>query len=100
MVIVGGRNFFAQDVEAVVRDVPGVFRRRCVAVPEEAEYLTVVAETKEHHEQLAERIRARIATELGLSAIRVHLVRPGQLPRTTSGKWQRGKAARMAVTAG
>jgi acyl-CoA synthetase (AMP-forming)/AMP-acid ligase II len=92
MIIIGGRNFFAQDVEAIVRKIPGVFRHRCVAVPDRAEHLTVVAETKEDHGPLAERIRREVASELGLSAIHVHLVRPGQLPRTTSGKWQRQQA--------
>jgi fatty-acyl-CoA synthase len=99
MIIIGGRNFFAQDVEAVVREIPGVFRHRCVAVPDNAEHLTVVAETKEDHEPLAERIRREVAGELGLSAIRVHLVRPGQLPRTTSGKWQRRQVGLLVGSA-
>lgn len=95
MVIVNGANFFAQDVEAVVRDVPGVYRGRCVAVPDDAEHLTVVAETKSPHEPLADEVRRRVSAELGLSAVRVHLVRPGALPRTTSGKYQRAKAREL-----
>lgn len=99
MIIVGGRNFFAQDIEAVVREIDGVYRKRCVAVPDEAEFLTLVAESRQDDGELAERIRLRIATELGLSAIRVHLVRPGRLPRTTSGKWQRREVARLIAVA-
>lgn len=94
MIIVKGENFFAADVEALVRDMPGVHRRHCVAVPAEAERLAVVAETPDlvaaRADGLADRIRQRITAELGLGAVTVHLVAPGALPRTTSGKWQRG----------
>ncbi|MFI8186541.1 AMP-binding protein [Actinacidiphila glaucinigra] len=99
MIIVHGRNFFAQDVEAVVRDIPGVYRQRCVAIPEVTEVLRVVVETRQNDEEMADRIRVRIANELGLSAIEVHLVRPGQLPRTTSGKWKRTEAAHLTGAA-
>ncbi|MFF4247976.1 AMP-binding protein [Streptomyces sp. NPDC001822] len=99
MVIVKGKNFFAQDVEAVVCDLPGIYRGRCVAVPDDAEHLTVVAETKQAHQELAEEIRLRVAAELGLSAIRVHLVRPGRLPRTTSGKWRRNEVRQLVASA-
>jgi acyl-CoA synthetase (AMP-forming)/AMP-acid ligase II len=93
MVIVNGQNYFVTDVEAVVRDVPGVERRHCVAVPDDSEYVTVVAETRNpavaEAEGLPQRIRERVADALGLTAVRVHLVGRGMLPRTTSGKWQR-----------
>ncbi|MCP3802917.1 AMP-binding protein [Allokutzneria sp. A3M-2-11 16] len=102
MVIVKGQNYFAADVEAVVRDVPGVDRRRCVAVPDDSEHLTIVVEAKNPDDAVAEgvpaRIRERISEVLGLTAVRVHVVGRGTLPRTTSGKWQRGLVRGMIGT--
>jgi len=49
MLIVHGQNFFPEDVEAIAREVPGVYRRRCVAFAGEAddgqEYAGVIVES-------------------------------------------------------
>ena len=92
MIIVRGQNHFPEDVEDIARRQPGVHRERCVAFADaDAERLTVVAEIAPRTDPatLTTRIRAAVADHLGLSAIEVHTVRPGWLPRTTSGKWQR-----------
>jgi acyl-CoA synthetase (AMP-forming)/AMP-acid ligase II len=100
MIIVHGRNYFPEDAEAAVRSVPGVHRQRCVAVADTtpgAEHLVIVAETDlppRDHPHLARTIRARIADELGLRSVRVHLVAARWLTRTDTGKWQRLAAAR------
>ncbi|MER5431865.1 AMP-binding protein [Streptomyces sp. NPDC002588] len=100
MVIVNGQNFFPEDIEAAVRDLPGVHRRRCVAfsmpVEDRDEHVTVLVEAKPGTtEEFAERIRVGIAREFGLSSVRVRVMPPGSLPRTTSGKWQRNAARKM-----
>ena len=100
MVVLRGRNFFAEDVEAVAQDVEGVHRRCCVAFADQAaEQIVIMVEARGAPEDpaLAQRIRAEVATRLDLREVRVILVPPGQLPRTTSGKWQRDKAARMGL---
>jgi fatty-acyl-CoA synthase len=96
MAIVHGQNFFPEDAEAVARVVPGVYRQRAVAAaqagPAAEEYIAVIAETSladGGRDRLARDIRQRIITELGTPNIRVHLVPPRWLTRTTSGKWQR-----------
>ncbi|MFI0451548.1 AMP-binding protein [Actinomadura sp. 6N118] len=92
MIIVRGQNHFPEDVEDIARRQPGVHRERCVAFADDgAERLTVVAEIAPGADAgtLATRIRVAVADHLALSAIEVHAVRPGWLPRTTSGKWQR-----------
>jgi fatty-acyl-CoA synthase len=96
MAIVHGQNFFPEDAEAVARVVPGVYRQRAVAAaqagPAGEEYIAVIAETSladGGRDGLARDIRQRIITELGTPNIRVHLVPPRWLTRTTSGKWQR-----------
>jgi acyl-CoA synthetase (AMP-forming)/AMP-acid ligase II len=99
MVIAGGQNFFPDDIEYAARDVPGVFRGRCVAFADADEsgneFAAIVVETEAgpgDHDALRARIAGRVATETGLAAVRVHIVGPRWIPRTTSGKWQRGLA--------
>ncbi|WP_330253454.1 fatty acyl-AMP ligase [Nocardia sp. NBC_00565] len=94
MITVRGDNYYAQDVEAVVRDLDGVYKGRCTAAtdPDGADVIALIAEseyTGADADALATRIRARIATELGLPAIEVYLVAPRSIPRTSSGKLQR-----------
>jgi acyl-CoA synthetase (AMP-forming)/AMP-acid ligase II len=102
MIVVNGQNFFPDDVEHVIRDVPGVYQRRCVAFPDSddnEEYVGVIVETRARDEDelavLKQTIRHLVASEIGLSRLRVHLVDPRWIPRTTSGKWQRARAAQM-----
>lgn len=94
MITVRGVNYYAQDVEATVRDLDGVHKGRCTAAidPDGADVIALVAESERtgtDADALAEAIRARIAAELGLAAVEVHLVAPRSIPRTSSGKLQR-----------
>jgi fatty-acyl-CoA synthase len=100
MIIVNGRNFFAEDVEAVARQVPGVHRHRCVAVAghdPEREEIDVIAEvaTAGDGEQVRARIARSVAATLDLGAVRVHVVPSDWLPKTTSGKWRRSLAREL-----
>jgi len=107
MIIVRGVNYYPEDAEAVVRDAPGVHRRRCVAVAgldeAGAEALTVLAET--HLASAADRVRlqselrAAVGRALGLTDVAVRLVAPDALPRTSSGKFRRGEARDLARAA-
>ncbi|MFI9408540.1 AMP-binding protein [Nocardia gamkensis] len=94
MITVRGVNYYAQDVEATVRDLDGVYKGRCTAAidPDGADVIALIAESERtgtDADALAEAIRARIAAELGLAAVQVHLVAPRSIPRTSSGKLQR-----------
>jgi fatty-acyl-CoA synthase len=100
MIIVRGVNYFPEDAEAVARTVPGVHRERCVAFAmnptDPDEHLMLVAESDAddpaEHARLASEIAGRISEHLGLAAVRVRIVPPRWLPKTTSGKWRRGAA--------
>jgi fatty-acyl-CoA synthase len=104
MIIVRGVNYYPEDAEALIRDAPGVHRRRCVAVADldEAggETLTVLAETSLEDAggrvRLAAELRTAITVALGLSEVAVHLVAPDELPRTSSGKFRRAEARDLA----
>jgi fatty-acyl-CoA synthase len=95
MVIVRGQNFFPDDIEAVAREMPGVYRKRCVAFsdtePDGGEVVRVVVEAdpRSAATDLAKDIAARVEQEMDFSDVRVHLVKPRWITRTTSGKWQR-----------
>ncbi|MCG0283803.1 AMP-binding protein [Streptomyces sp. PSAA01] len=95
MVIVRGQNYFPDDIEAIAREVPGIYRQRCVAfsdVTEDGrEVVQVVAEADPRNAQdgLAAEISARVVREMDFSDVRVQLVKPRWITRTTSGKWQR-----------
>jgi acyl-CoA synthetase (AMP-forming)/AMP-acid ligase II len=98
MIIVRGENYFPADVEEIVCDVPGVFRRRGIAFAgnrDGSEYMGVIVETAAGADtgDIGSEVRRRIAAELGLTQVEVHFVQPHWLPRTTSGKWQRLRAA-------
>ncbi|HET8683067.1 MAG TPA: AMP-binding protein [Micromonosporaceae bacterium] len=93
MIIVRGVNHHPEDVEGVVRAMPGVYRRRCVAFAGEGETMVLAAETALTDPGDRGHLVADIATEVrratGLSGLRVHLLPPRSIPRTTSGKLQR-----------
>lgn len=94
MITVRGVNHYAQDVEAAVTGVEGIYKRRCTAAvdPEGADVIALIAETEltgDDAAALAETIRKQVAAELGLAAVEVHLVAPRSIPRTSSGKLQR-----------
>ncbi|MBH0776533.1 AMP-binding protein [Nocardia bovistercoris] len=102
MITVRGANYYAQDVEAAVRDVDGIYKGRCTAAadPGGADVIAVIAESERtgaDARHLARRIRDRVAADLGLAAVDVHIVAPRSIPRTSSGKLQR-LAARDLLT--
>lgn len=99
MMILGGQNYYPQDVEDAVRQVPGVYKGNAVAVvlPADGEVgllerIGVLAEVRDASSSLEATLSAlrRVAAEqLGGAAVDVVLLRRNGLLRTTSGKFQR-----------
>ncbi|WP_029895448.1 fatty acyl-AMP ligase [Nocardia brasiliensis] len=103
MITVRGVNYYAQDVEAAVHDLDGVYKGRCTAAidPDGTDVIALIAETEltgPAADALGERIRAQVTARLGLAAVDVYLVAPRTIPRTSSGKLQR-LAARGLIAA-
>ncbi|EIV91643.1 AMP-binding protein [Frankia sp. QA3] len=104
MIIIRGVNYYPEDAEALVRDAPGVHRRRCVAVADVddagTESMTVIAETTldgaADRVRLAADLRVAVGSALGLAEVSVRLVAPDALPRTSSGKFRRVEARGLA----
>ncbi|GGN67816.1 AMP-binding protein [Nocardia rhizosphaerihabitans] len=94
MITVRGVNYYAQDVEAAVRDLDGIHKGRCTAAvdPDGDDVIALIAETERtgaEADELAAAIGAAVTAHLGLTAVQVHLVAPRSIPRTSSGKLQR-----------
>jgi acyl carrier protein len=108
VIIQGGRNVSAQEVEDVVAAVPGI-RRGCVAafgVHDPAlgtERLVVVAETREPEGSARDRLQRAVVEHvvgaLGTPPDVVVIAKPGTVPKTSSGKIRRS-AARDAYLQG
>jgi fatty-acyl-CoA synthase len=95
MIILGGRNVYPQDVERAVARVDGVRAGNVIAFGTSGrrgrEALVVVAEAREteRRDALRREVVARVRDVVGVPPEDVVLVRPGTLPKTSSGKLQR-----------
>jgi fatty-acyl-CoA synthase len=95
VIIVGGRNVFPEDIERALADVEGVRAGNVIAFgvgdARGKESLVVVAESKSDDSTSVRRsVAERVRQAIGLPAKDVVLVVPGTLPKTSSGKLQRG----------
>ncbi len=100
LVIIRGANHVPQEFEECLEGLPGV-RAGCTAavghLPAEAtgeELLLLVEATPDAPPDLAERIRGRVVEHTGIRPHTVELLKPGTLPRTSSGKLRRSEALR------
>jgi fatty-acyl-CoA synthase len=98
VIIVGGRNVFPEDVERAAESVEGVRAGNVIAFGTEGrrgrEAVVVVAETKlDEITKVRDAVAARVTDAVGVPP-EVVLVRPGTLPKTSSGKPQRSLCRR------
>jgi len=103
LIILNGKNYYPQDIEAVVSRVPGVRDGQCVAFSvlsgKSAEHCVIVVEAKPGPragtaaEIIAQIIQA-VRAEIGIVPGEVHLIKRGTLPKTSSGKVRRREAKR------
>jgi fatty-acyl-CoA synthase len=94
VIILGGRNVYPQDVERAVADVTGVRAGNVIAFGTEGkrgrESLVVVAESKgDELDRIRAAVKSAVYDAVGIPPEDVVLVRPGSLPKTSSGKLQR-----------
>jgi fatty-acyl-CoA synthase len=94
VIILGGRNVYPQDVERAVNHVTGVRAGNVIAFGTEGrrgrESLVVVAESKgDELDRIRAAVKSAVYDAVGIPPEDVVLVRPGSLPKTSSGKLQR-----------
>ena len=106
LVIIRGVNHYPQDIERTVQNVDPALRNNggaAFSVPDENgdETLVVVQEVERVYRRsidiadMVGRVREAVANEHEVFARHVVLIRPGALPKTTSGKVQRGVARQL-----
>ncbi len=107
MIIVNGRNHWPQDIEWAAEQLPGLRNGDIAAVSlpgEGAEEVPAVLvhcrqRDPEERKQFADDIKAKIQQETGVQ-VRIELVPPRTLPRTSSGKLSRSKARQQFLNGG
>jgi fatty-acyl-CoA synthase len=103
MIIVRGRNFYPNDLEWVVSELPSVRRGNVVAFSIDvdgaegrSEQLVIAAEAfQSDAKALEEAIKQAILENFSLNTHEVAIVPQGTLPRTSSGKPQRRKTKQL-----
>jgi acyl-CoA synthetase (AMP-forming)/AMP-acid ligase II len=107
VIILAGQNVLPADVEEAVDHLPGVRYSAAVGVESErtgTQRLHVVAEVREPDaageslSQLVRHIVQRVHEHVGHRPARVLLVRPGTIPKTSSGKIQRSRLGDLIVS--
>ena len=97
MIIVGGRNYFPQDIERVVHEVPGIRSGGVAAfaatAPGHPDRAVVVVETRGpvSADALQAEVRRRVLQATGLAVDEIVLAPNGTIDRTTSGKLRRAE---------
>ena len=105
MMIVRGMNYYPQDIEKTVYDSHPALRRHCGAafsvLTDAGEKVVLVQEVERTHrrgldiEEIIACIREAVANEHEIALDTIVLIRPGAIPKTTSGKIQRSLARQM-----
>ncbi len=104
LIILRGKNYYAEDVERVAESVPGVRPGGSVAfaVYDDAsarDSVICICETKiegeDERKKLADQVVLAVGEGVGLTVDEVVLVDPGTLPKTSSGKRQRSLTRKM-----
>lgn len=98
MIIKAGRNIYPQDLEETTSHIKGV-RKGCVIAfgvtdsVQGTDKLVIVAETVERsksgREEISQLINQEVVNILGMPPDEIIMVKPGTIPKTSSGKLQR-----------
>jgi acyl-CoA synthetase (AMP-forming)/AMP-acid ligase II len=111
LIIIRGINHYPQDIEHTVQALHPAFRQNCGAafsvLDDRGEENLVIVQEIERTErnridpaEIAGLIREGVADQHELFARHVVLIRPGTLPKTTSGKIQRGLTRKLWLEGG
>jgi len=106
VVIIRGANHYPQDIEDTAQNCHPALRRNggaafTVTEGDDPEKLIVVQEVERTErrriapDEIIGRIREAIVREHEIVPHQIALLRPGALPKTTSGKIQRGRAREL-----
>lgn len=107
LIIIGGKNYFPHDLETIVESASSAIRRShsaAVAIENGTmEGLGLVCEVertargKDDFDIDARSVIAAISEEFGIAPMTICFVRPGSMPKTSSGKIQRTEIRRRLI---
>jgi acyl-CoA synthetase (AMP-forming)/AMP-acid ligase II len=106
LIIIQGRNYYPQDIELTVEQSHPALQPGSGAAfsleTNTGEQVVIVYELKlafrkANVEEIAQAMRAAVMTHWGLAVSQVWLVRPAQIPKTSSGKIQRHRCRAMLL---
>ena len=101
IIIIAGKNYYPQDIEWATNSVKGVRRGNVIAFGIKhglTESVIVTAEyrgTKKKEKETKENIKKAILDKVGIRVDKIELLKPGTLPKTSSGKLQRKKTQEL-----
>jgi acyl-CoA synthetase (AMP-forming)/AMP-acid ligase II len=103
ILIIGGRKFAPHDVEHVVAAIPGVRRGAVVAfascsrngTDELIVALALDPRVRVEPDSVVRAVRSSVHSHFGVTPADIVLIRPGDIPRTSSGKLARGACRSM-----
>jgi amino acid adenylation domain-containing protein len=111
VIIVRGRNHYPDDIERTVEAVHGALRPGCgvafsvehegeerAAVVQEIDVRRLEAAPENRLHEIASEIRRAVAQQHDLAPAAVILIRPGTVPKTSSGKLQRFEVKRAYLS--
>ena len=99
-IVVRGTNYAPEHFEEIVASLEGIGNVAAVGiVTEQGDELCILAEVRRRSRDTSSEwarvaIRDILSAQTGIVPCRIQLLDPGSLPRTSSGKLQRGEAAR------
>jgi amino acid adenylation domain-containing protein len=109
LIIIRGRNHYPQDIERSVQACHASLKAGggiAFSVKGEQQESLIIVQEVERHERpqdmdaLADLIRRTVAEEHDLEPAAIGLVKPGTIPKTSSGKLQRAACRHMYLTGG
>ncbi|AKT41947.1 fatty acyl-AMP ligase [Chondromyces crocatus] len=102
LIILGGKNYYPQDVERIVSRVDGIRDGQCVAFSRldasGGEQAVVVAECRKSTPELSQAVMRAVRAEVGVQLAEVILIKRGTLAKTSSGKVRRREMKRRLET--
>lgn len=107
LIIIHGRNYYPQDIEFTVQQCHSALQPDAGAaftIEIEGQNLLVIAQEVKRHarhmpdmDSLIKAIRQAVVAEYQLTVHRVVLLKPGGIPKTTSGKIQRSRCRELLI---
>ncbi len=106
LIIIRGRNLYPQDIEQTVAECHADLRRGggvAFSVELEGEERLVIVQELDRHASsdvngLVQRVRQVVTEEHEVQPLAIALVRAGSVPKTSSGKLQRGASRKMFLS--